>query len=183
MNVLTRRKRLRVAGLGLLRVLLGVLLLAPLSMLGCSGYHYAQVYPEGFSTVAVPVFENQTFYRGVAYDVTEALIKEIETRTPYKVTDAARADTLLRGVVTAVEQQPLSRTRVGGLPQEVEVEITIDFEWVDQRRGGTLVSRRGFTSVGRYVPTQPIGEDFVRGRQAAAARTARDVVAEMRSPW
>ena len=157
------------------------MLLAGWLSVGC-GYRYANVYPEGFSTVAVPVFENQTFYRDVAYQMTEALVKEIETRTPYKVADLARADTQLRGTVTAVDQRTLSRTGNGGLPQEVEIEVTIDFEWVDQRRGRTLVSRRGFTSVGRYVPTQPVGEDFSRGRQAAADRTARDVVAAMRDP-
>ena len=63
------------------------------------------------------------------------------------------------------------------------MEVTIDFDWEDQRRGGTLVSQRGFTSVGRYVPTQPVGEDFTRGRQAAADRIARDVVSSMRSAW
>jgi len=99
------------------------------------------------------------------------------------VADASRADTLLRGTVTKVERRSLSRTPIGGLPQEVEVEITIDFDWEDQRRGGTLVSRRGFTTVGRFVPTQPVGEDFSRGRQAAADRIARDVVSALRSDW
>jgi len=154
-----------------------------LAALTSCGYRYADVYPAGYATVAVPIFENQTFERGVAYDLTEAVIKEIEQRTPYKVADAARADTLLRGTVTAVNRRPLSRNPIGGLPQEVEVEIVIDFDWDDQRRGGTLVSRRGFTSIGRYVPTQPAGEDFSRGRQAAADRVARDVVAALRSPW
>ncbi len=153
------------------------------TLTSCAGYQYAQLYPEGYATVAVPVFENQTFERGVAYDLTEALVKEIEQRTPYKVADADRADTLLRGTVTRVQRRQLSRTPIGGLPQEVEVEIAIDFEWEDLRRGGTLVSRRGFTSVGRYVPAQPLGEDFSQGRQAAADRAARDVVEAMRSPW
>ena len=154
-----------------------------LAGLTACGYGYTDVYPTGYTTVAVPVFENQTFEREMAYDLTEALIKEIEQRTPYKVDDASRADTLLRGTVTAVRRRQLSRTPIGGLPQEIEIEVTIDFDWEDQRRGGTLVTRQGFTSVGRYVPTQPVGEDFSRGRQAAADRVARDVVAAMRSPW
>ena len=167
--------------LPLLTALLGAS--ATLGGLTSCGYRYAEVYPTGYATVAVPVFENQTFEREVAYDLTEAVIKEIEQRTPYKVADASRADTLLRGTVTKVERRSLSRTPIGGLPQEVEVEITIDFDWEDQRRGGTLVSRRGFTTVGRFVPTQPVGEDFSRGRQAAADRIARDVVSALRSDW
>ncbi len=160
-----------------------VVLVTVLCGLSACGYRHAELYPAGYTTVAVPVFGNQTFERGVAYDLTEAVIKEIEQRTPYKVADAARADTLLRGTVTAVRRRQLSRTPIGGLPQEVEIEVTIDFDWQDQRRGETLVSERGFTAIGRYVPTQPVGEDFTRGQQAAADRVAQDVVASLRSPW
>lgn len=155
---------------------------AALTLTAC-GYRYADIYPAEFRTVAVPVFENRTFDRDVAYEVTEALIKHLESRTPYKTAGTDRADTLLRGTVTGVDRRPLSRTAAGGLPQEIELVVTVDFAWIDQRRGEVLVAREGFTSVGRYVPTLPVGEDDARGRQAAAARLAADVVAQLRSGW
>src|SRR5665213_243892 len=49
---------------------------------GC-GYTTKSVFPPGIRTVAVPIFENRSFYRGAERDVTEALIKQIEMATPY----------------------------------------------------------------------------------------------------
>lgn len=149
---------------------------------GC-GYTTAELFPEQYRSVAVPIFDNRTFYRGVEYDLTEAIVKEIEQRTPYKTMDANVADTLLTGTVTSIITQQLSRTREAGLPQEVQVTVTIDFEWVDQRSGAKLVSRRSFSGVGRYVPTQPVGEGFEIGQHAAVDRLARDIVSSLRGDW
>jgi len=149
---------------------------------GC-GYSTAELFPTEYQTVAVPIFDNRTFYRGVEFDLTEALVKEIEQRTPYKTMAANVADTLLSGTVTNVYVQELSRTREAGLPQEVQVTVTIDFDWTDQRSGAKLVSRRSFSGVGRYVPTQPVGESFEIGQHAAVERIARDIVSSLRGDW
>ena len=60
---------------------------------GC-GYSQQEIYPDHVQTVAIPLFENRTFYQGVEFDLTEALVKEIELRTPYKVisNENARAE-------------------------------------------------------------------------------------------
>ena len=133
--------------------------------------------------MAVPIFENRTFYRGMEYDLTEALVKEVQQRTPYAVSDAGRADTLLSGQIVSVDQRLLSRTDSAGLPQELEVEVVINFQWQDLRTGDVIVDRRGFASVGRYVPTQPVGQRFEVGQHAAVTRLAQDVVSAMRGDW
>ncbi|MHC5048305.1 MAG: LPS assembly lipoprotein LptE [Planctomycetota bacterium] len=61
------------------------------------GYAFASPYPEGMRTVAVNVFENDTYERGVEFEFADALVKEIEARTPYKVTSAKRARSELEG--------------------------------------------------------------------------------------
>lgn len=149
---------------------------------GC-GYSTQELYPDQYLSVAVPIFENRTFYRGVEYDLTEAIIKELEQRTPYKALDAGRADTLLSGTVTSVVTPQLSRTREAGLPQELEVLVTLDFEWTDQRSGEVIASRKGFSGVGRYIPTQPVGESFEVGQHAAVQRLAQQIVSTMRGDW
>lgn len=152
------------------------------NVIGC-GYSTQELFPERYASVAVPIFDNRTFYRGVEFDLTEAVIKELEQRTPYKALDAGVADTLLTATVTRVSTRRLSRTRSAGLPQEVEVTVTINFEWTDQRSGEVLVSRKGFSAVGRYVPTQPVGERFEVGQHAAVQRLARDTVSALRGGW
>lgn len=149
---------------------------------GC-GYTTRDVYPADVRSVAVPIFENRTFYRGIERDLTEALIKEIELRTPYKATRGGVADTELSGIVLKVEQDLLSRRRPGNLPEQLEVAIVVDFEWRNQRTGQTLTSRKGFEAVSRYRPTQPLGEPFELAQHDAVQRMAAQIVASMRADW
>ena len=159
-----------------------LLLLATLLTTGC-GYRSSELFPTTYASVAVPVFQNQTFFRGLEFDLTEALIKELEQRTPYRTQPPARADTLLQGTITSVQTRRLSRTRGTGLPQEVELEVTLNFTWTDQATGQVIVDRRGFSGVGRYIPRQPVGETYDVGQQAAAQRLARDIVSSLRGDW
>jgi len=118
-----------------MRGLVVVLLLATLA--GC-GYRHDELFREDVSTVAVQIFENRSFYRGVEFDLAEAMVKEVELRTPYKVTDAGGSDTLLEGRITSVRQRQLSRVFEGGVPQEMEVVVSVDFVWKELRTGRAL---------------------------------------------
>ena len=59
------------------------------------GYSAVSPFPSGISTVCVEIFKNNTFDREVEFELADAIIKQIEARTPYKVTPPARADTIL----------------------------------------------------------------------------------------
>ncbi|MFW5682900.1 MAG: LptE family protein [Phycisphaeraceae bacterium] len=162
------------------RVLLTVAALCLVS--GC-GYSQREPFPEQYTAVAVPIFENASFERGVEFDFAEALTKELRSRTPYRVRRADIADTLLDGRITRVDRDLLSRREVGGVPQEVEVTVSLDFTWVDAQTGETILDRRGFEAVGRHIPTSPVGEPYEVAQREAVERLARDVVTAMRSDW
>ena len=157
--------------------------LLPFLLLASCGYTTADLYPDDYRTVALPILDNRTAYRGVEYDLTEALAKQLEQRTPYKVTAAARADTIIEGTVVGVEQRQLSRTQRGGLPQEIEVALVANLTWKDLRSGDIIRDRKGFTTVGRHVPTQPVGEPFETAQHSAVERMAEQFVSEMRADW
>ena len=146
---------------------------------GC-GYSHQGLYPQGIQSVGVRIFDNKTYYQDVQFDLSEALIKQIELETPYKAVSGA-ADTLLEGTITEIEQQRLSRTSQGGLVQELEVRIVVDFHWKDERSGQVLRQRRALVAVGRHVPTRPVSEPFETGQHAAVQRLAEQIVAAMRS--
>ena len=154
-----------------------------LAMVGGCGYSTSGQYPEQYQTIAVPIFENRTFYRRVENELAEALVKQIEQRTPYKVTDAGRADTVLTGRIRQIDQEMIARHRRGGLPEEIEVRIVVDFEWRDPVTGQTLRDRRGFESVGRYVLTRPVGQRFEQAQHQVVQRLAEDIVAVMGAAW
>lgn len=158
------------------------LVLAALLVTGC-GYAHKPVFPEDVQTVYVPIFQNRSFYRGVEFDLTEALIKEIELTTPYKAVRQGQADTILVGTIVAMDQNRLTRTRPGGLPEELEVRITVDLEWKNLRTGKVIRDRKGLTSVGRYIPVRQVGEQYQVGQHESVQRLAQEIVATMRGEW
>lgn len=157
-------------------------------IVGCSsdptkGYSPASLYSKSISTVAVPIFTSQSYSRDVEFELTDALIKEIESRTPYKVTSEAQADSIVLGQVRNVQLDQLSKSRLTGLSEEVILSVTIDFQWKDLRSGKVIVERKSFASHGLFVPSRPTGEPIELGRFAAVQQLARDIVSEMRSDW
>jgi hypothetical protein len=147
------------------------------------GYSAQSVFDRDIATIAVPIFENHTFYRDIEFQLTEALVKEIERRTPYKVAPAVRADSTFIGHIREVELDRLSRSPRTGLAEEAVVSVTIDFEWRDLRTNQVLVERRFFSGHGLFVPSEPTGELIELGRFAAVQQLAADIVGEMQSPW
>lgn len=165
-----------------------VLSLCALFLTACAsdpskGYSSNPLFRTDISSIAVPIFENTTFVRDVEFQLTDALIKEIEFRTPYKVTSSEQADTIVLGQIRDVQLDQLSKSRLTGLSEEVILSVTIDFLWKDNRNGKTLVERRQFSGHGLFVPSRPSGEPIELGRFAAVEHLARDVVKEMRAEW
>jgi hypothetical protein len=140
-------------------------------------------FPRQYRTVAVNVFRNQTYERKVNGELTEALVKEIEATTPYKVTAEGSADTVLRGTVRKVALRELSKSRSTGLSEEVLYEVTLDWEWVDQRTGKPITARTNFVGSALFVPSRPSSEPNEIGRYAAIQALATDIVANLQDSW
>lgn len=166
--------------------LLTILLSASLSACASSpaeGYSFASAHDPSIRTLAVPFFSNDTFHTGVELTLTEDIIKQVQRQTPWRITSAENADALLTGSITAVNLRALS-TRTGtGLVQEMAVEITVDFELLDNRSGKVLTSRKNYAASGSFVPAQPTGERLAVGYAGATQTLARDLVGDLQSDW
>lgn len=159
-----------------------------LTLGGCAsdptrGYVWGGTYNQDVSSVAVPIFTNETFERGIHTELTEAIIKEIERVTPWDIGVQGATSTVVNGVVTDVSLRRLARDRDTGLVQELAVVLTVSFEWVDERTGEVLVSRRGLRVGESFVPARGANEPIEVGRAAAVQEAAREIVALLRSSW
>ena len=161
--------------LGLALVGLGIGALA-----GC-GYTSRSIYPTSITTVAVPVFKNETFRRNLEFELTEAIDKNIEARTPYKISHEAHADSILTGKIVSVQENVLTNRLQNNLPQETQVTIVVNFTWKDARTGKVLVRRVNFARSSTTVPQ--IGQRLADTENAAINSLARSIVDEMQSPW
>ena len=134
-------------------------------------------------TIAVPVFANSTPDRKIAPNITEALVKEIQTFTPWKVTGQGQADTILRGTVTRYQLVLLSKDPTTGLANEMMVKATVDFDWVDLRTGESIVNLSGFSASALFTPSRPLQQPIDLGRFQVAQTMAREIVDTLQADW
>ena len=148
---------------------------------GGDGYTWGSTFRPGVRSVAVPVFQTKSFSRGDEVALSQALVSQIESRTPYKVVPAERADTILEGTVVNVSLGTVSVDEQTALPQEQTYTIAVDFTWKDMRSGQILVERRNFEQTSTYYPT--LGDGRFVGRQSSAEGLAASIVDQMVTDW
>jgi len=148
-----------------------------------TGYTASSLYPEKYHTVAVSIFDNRTFVTGIERDITDAVIKEIQLRTPYAVLNTESAQTALSGTITGVEKTRLNRAPDSGLVREMLLSVTVDFQWKDRRTGKTIVERKHFSAGDEYMPSIPVGERPEIAEFGVADQLAQQIVAAMRDQW
>lgn len=144
------------------------------------GYQWNSLYREDIQTVAIPIFTNRSYHRGVEFQLTEAVIKQLEAHAPYKVVPRERADTILEGQITDVTSQTLSRDRWTNLPREQQINITVSLLWKDMRNGRILLQRKLEKSA-VYYPN--LGEGEFVGTQSAVEKFALAIVQELQADW
>lgn len=144
-------------------------------------YRWNSLYREDIQTVAVPIFTNKSFRRGIEFRLSEAVVKQIEAHAPYKVVPRERADTVLEGHVTVAQAGTLVNDFQTGLPREQLMFVQVDLVWKDLRNGRILMQRTGMQSQSVYYPT--LGEGEYVGSQEVVEKLALDIVQQMQAEW
>ena len=157
-----------------------------LALAGC-GYQFGHLSDPTIRSVAVPTFESTADRRGIELQLTEAVVKQIQTRTPFRLAHESTADTILRGRVVGVRKRGLSRT-ITDDPREAEFALAVEVTWEDRR--GQVLGSRTVPIAPDVVPvlstgTQAVelGQTRATAQQEAVERLARQVVDLMELPW
>jgi len=173
------------------RCLVGLSLLAVvLALGGCFGYRIGaeSLYPVSIHTVYVPVFESDSFRRNLGERLTEAVIKEIELKTPYKVTGDSNADSILSGRITHDTKRVMVLNRYHD-PRESEVSLQVEVRWLD--RQNNLIREAAPIPLPDEVATlretallvPEAGHSVATAQQQAIHRLAQQIVSMMEAPW
>src|SRR6185369_12697823 len=116
---------------------------------GCAGYQLGQrsLYRPDIRTIHIPVVQSDSFRRNLGERLTEAIVKQVELKTPYKVVDAASADSVLNVRLNSDSKRVLAENRFDE-PRDIETDFFAQVNWVD-RRGDLITSQTD-------VPTAPL---------------------------
>lgn len=155
------------------------------SLCGCdqmAGYSNESLFPRDVSTVCLKMFDNQSFRRGVEYELSDALAKRIELETPYKiVSDPDLADTVISGQITSIGEAALSTDRDIGVVLEKELEVQAAVTWKNLKTGELLIDHVQVSASASYSEFQM--QDFKYASSVAANNLARKIVELMERNW
>ncbi|MBM4070289.1 MAG: hypothetical protein FJ271_15240 [Planctomycetes bacterium] len=164
------------------------------------GYSTQPNYDRSIRTVYVPMFGNQTFYREWEMELTRAVIREIESKTPYKVvSNPERADTELIGKIVNINKSLINANQLNEV-RESQVIMNVEIIWRDLRPGqqGQVLSaeRQGgarapvnpleplapspptlVTAMGNFVPE--LGGSITSAQQLCCDRAAIQIISMM----
>jgi hypothetical protein len=163
-------------------IFFGLIVASLAGFCGCAGYSNESLYPGEVGSVYVEMFDNKSFWRGVEYELTDALAKRIETETPYKIISSRdRADTVISGQIVSVDESWLSTERQTGRPLEKEVEVRAVVNWKNLKTGELLIDNKSVSASASYSEWQEQG--FRYGSTLAANNLAQRIVELMEKEW
>lgn len=179
------------------RVSAGVALLLAaiaLPLPGCVGYRAGAgtLYAPDVQTVYVPMIESVSFRRDLGERLTEAVVREIELKTPYKVVATPNADSVLEVRLLADSRRTLAEDAFDN-PRVQENQLRAEVLWTNRRRMmappvATALpldpNLTGLVGISQATPLIPeAGQTIVSQQQLAIARLAEQIVATMEEPW
>lgn len=112
-----------------------LLIVLPLSA-SCA-YQWGFPKPDGVNSVAIEIFQNNTFRRGVELSLSENISNEIVERTALQLTHLSQADAILRGKINQIQDQ-LILAGPNNEARYASVWVDLSAELVDRKTGKTL---------------------------------------------
>ncbi|MBN1588952.1 MAG: hypothetical protein JW888_05510 [Pirellulales bacterium] len=172
------------------RLAMVVLLAVAPVLCGCAGYQIGNqsLYPSHIRTVYVPTFDTNSFRRNLGERLTEAVIKEIELKTPYKVVNTPAADSVLTAYLVSEGKHVVAEDAYDD-PRQLEMNMKIEVNWIDRRGqmigpGGTVpLPSEGEIVTGMADMTPEVGQSIASSQQQAIQRVAEQIVAMMEASW
>lgn len=147
---------------------------------GC-GYSSEPLHRQTVRSVYVEMAQSREFRRGIEFELTEALRKELDLHTPYKNAPREKADTVLSAEVLEWRQATLGRSLLTDRPRETAATLVVRYQWQDMRTGKLLRDRPRFLTTVNY--RRPAGESVEMARLDAVNKLARSIVDDMESSW
>lgn len=162
-----------------------ILALAAVAVLGgCAGYVNDFPFPQEVKTVYVEMFESQSFRRGLEYELTDALCKQIEVQTPYKiVSERSIADSVIYGRIEQVGEQVLGTDTLTGLAVQNEVNVTVTFTWKNLITGKMYANDAKVSAVASYAMGTTDSQTRDYAGSAAVNKAAEKIVESMQTDW
>jgi len=143
---------------------------------GCAGYQIGNrtLYEPQLQTVHVPIFQSDSWRPDLGEWLTEAVIKEIELRTPFKVVSDPLADSVLTGRIMWDAKRVVSEN-VNDEPRNLLYNAAVHVTWMDNT--GRILTQSVISAGDNFVPEA--GQSITIAEQTLVRHLAAQIVSEM----
>jgi len=150
-------------------------------LVSACGYTTRSMISDQYTTIAVPIFENTTCRHDLEFQLTRAVVEELNARTHLVVvSDPNMADLVMTGRLVDVKEDSISRRKYQR-PRDAAVIVTAEIEVKDMRSGEIIVSARKVSERESY--SYLVQEDLRTSREEAIRALAERVVRQMEEGW
>src|SRR5262245_43954904 len=157
---------------------------------GCIGYHAGtdSLYAADVATVYVPMIESDSYRRDLGERLTEAVVKEIELKTPYKVVNTPDADSILSVRLMTDTRRRIIQNAFSD-PRVSETDLRAEVNWINRRRQPYAPVQMvpiptellAISQTSNLMPEA--GQSVATSQQQAIQRLAQQIVGTMEAPW
>lgn len=159
-----------------MRIVTALLLATALFTTSC-GYHAtarSSALPQ-VKTLAVPTFTNQTQAYRIEQILTSSVVRELTTRTQYRIVnvDSGDADATLKGTVVQTETAPVTYDSTTGRASTSLVTVTMRVSLVD-KKGTILFENPNYVFREEYQISRELSS-FFDEETPAVDRLSRDL--------
>lgn len=161
-----------------------------IAVAGCASYQVGagSLYAPDVATVYLPMIESDSYRRDLGERLTEAVAKEIELKTPYKVVGTPDADSILSVRLRSDTRRTLVENAYDE-PRLSESALFTEVSWLNRRRQPLAPAQAiplpqelvVIHQTANLIPE--VGQSVATSQQQAIERLAQQIVATMEAPW
>lgn len=158
--------------------------------MGCAAYQFGHgsLTVADIETIYVPVFDSFSFRPFLGEQLTEAVIKEIDQNTAYRVVPASDADSILTGTLVADAKQVVGEDGLD-VPRAIQAIVHVQVQWVN-RRGEQIrppihvpLSPAVLQIAQQSLLIPESGQSVATAHQEAFQQLAAEIVNQLEAPW
>jgi hypothetical protein len=134
------------------------------------------------------MIETTSFRRGLGERLTEAVVKELELKTPFKVVGSPDADSVL-SVRMIDDAKRVTIENQNDDPRALELAMNVEVTWLNRRRAplrlpNSIPLPAELLPIGNMSTLIPEGgQSIATAQQQAILRLAQQIVSTMEEPW
>ncbi|OAI54232.1 hypothetical protein AYO47_00525 [Planctomyces sp. SCGC AG-212-M04] len=154
---------------------------------GC-GYRVGPNNVANIRSVHVPVFKTESFRRGFELQLTEAVQRQIQNSTTYRLANEPMADTRLVGRVVEITKRPVNQNKYDD-PRELELSLAVEVRWEECATGRVLrqqmfpISTTATQAISQVTFAPEAGQSLATATKDAVDQLSSQIVQLMDAPW